>query len=128
MIRAEELLGLVRPPNWHGPSRVVLAADDELAQAVVRAVERRREAAAAKRAAAAADRPLWVEIGAAIHAARARKRHMRKVAGRLIGTSPQSLDDYEAGVRPLPDRCWPAVLEAYGIDIAARVAEWGARD
>lgn len=126
MIRVEEILGEVRPPVWRGPTRVVGDTQAEVAKGIVQAVEKRKAAAAIKRKAAEAERPLWVAIGAKLHAERMRRRERRKVTSGRIGTTPTSLDDYESGARALPDRCWPAVLEVYGIDVAAMVAEWRA--
>lgn len=127
MIRAEEILGEVRPPVWRGKTRVVGEAKAETARGIAEAVEKRKAVAEIKRKARLRERPMWVEIGAALQAARKRRREQRKVTARSIDTTPTSLDDYEAGARAIPERCWPKVLAVYGIDIAARVAEWRAR-
>ncbi len=126
MIRAEEILGQIRPPVWRGQTRIVGEAKAETARGIAEAVEKRRAAAEIKRKARLRERPMWVEIGAALQAARKRRREQRKVTAHRIDTTPTSLDNYEAGARAIPERCWPKVLDAYGIDIAAMVAEWRA--
>lgn len=128
MIRAAEILGEVRQPKWRGrPPRVFSTAQEESKKGIAAAVAKRKAAAAIKREAAKLEKPLWVGIGAALHAERTRRKEQRKVTAGRIDTTPTSLGDYESGERPFPVRCWPKVLEVYGIDIEARVAEWRAR-
>ena len=126
MIRAEEILGQIRPPVWRGPTRVHSTAQAEQARAVKASVVTCKAATAIRRAKAAAERPMWIAIGAELRKARKRSEMLRKIVADRLDVAPQSLDDYERGSPALPERCWPAVLELFDIDVAAMVAEWRA--
>lgn len=127
MITASELLGDVRIPKWRGPVRVVSGMREEVEQIHAEGNAKRREAVERKRAARLRDRPLLVSIGKQLRETRRAMGHPRKVAAAQLGTTTKSLDGYERGEVAIPVRCWRAVRDVYGVDIAERLEAWRGR-
>lgn len=122
MIRAEELLGLVRPPKWTGPKSVVRNMTDDADHGGIEDPSAPRHHRS--KAEAAHERALWDAIGAAMKLARDRAKWTQVIAAERMSINNRMLCDYERGKYAVPERAWDTVRDVLGVDIAAMVAEW----
>lgn len=108
MIRAEEILGEVRPPKWRGgKGRVHLLDGRPQPQTPL-----------------VLDEALRIAIGQAMRAGRKQRRIPMATVASRIDRPEASCWQYELGTMSVPEFVWPEVLKVLGVDIAAMVAEW----